>query len=95
MAFTQKDVDYIAKLARLYLSDQEKENFTGQLDSILSYIDKLNELDTANVEPTAHILPLKNVFREDKAIPCQTAHYAISQSPSLTDNLYSVPRVIE
>ena len=95
MAFTQKDVDYIAKLARITLSDEEKDNFTRQLDSILEYVNKLSELDTDSVEPTAHILPVQNVFREDEAKPCKTAEFAVEQSPELRDGLYNVPPVIE
>ncbi len=62
MKITEKDVEYVARLARLRLSDEEKEKFTGQLESILSYIDKLNTLDTKNIPPTSHAMALKNVL---------------------------------
>lgn len=95
MAFTKKDVDYIAKLARITLSDEEKDNFTRQLDSILEYVNQLNELDTDSVEPTAHILPVHNVFREDVVKPCEASAFAVEQSPELRDGLFIVPPVIE
>ncbi|MDX9702829.1 MAG: Asp-tRNA(Asn)/Glu-tRNA(Gln) amidotransferase subunit GatC [Candidatus Auribacterota bacterium] len=95
MAFTRQDVDYIAKLARITLSDDEQKNFTRQLDSILEYVNKLNELDTDSVEPTAHILPVQNVFREDEVKPCADSKLAVEQSPELRDGLFIVPPVIE
>ncbi len=95
MAFTEKDVDYISKLARIYLSDEEKRNFTTQLDSILEYVNKLNELNTDNVEPTAHILPLNNVMREDEVKQTWDTDLAVKQSPLLKERLYIVPKVIE
>jgi len=95
MAFTEKDVDYISKLARIYLSDEEKRNFTTQLDSILEYVNKLNELNTDNVEPTAHILPLNNVMREDEVKKIWDTDLAVKQSPLLKERLYIVPKVIE
>ena len=61
----QAQVKKVAKLSRLQLTDAEVEEFTGQLSAILEYMDKLNELDTTNVEPLAHCLPISNVFRQD------------------------------
>ena len=65
MKITIKEVEHVARLARLELTEEEKEQMRAQLDSILSYIEKLNELDTSAVDPTSHVLPMKNVFRED------------------------------
>ena len=95
MSLTEKDVDYIAKLSRLSLSDDEKKNFTVQLEQILKYVEKLKQLNTDDVEPTAHILPVKNVFREDVAKQHPNSKYAVEQSPLLIDGLYGVPQVIE
>jgi len=95
MSLTEKDVDYISGLARIRLSDEDKKKFTVQLHSILEYVDKLNELDTESVEPTAHILPVNNVFREDKAVQSSNTELAIKQSPLLMDGLFEVPKVIE
>ena len=69
MKITKKEVEYVARLARLSLSEAEKEKMTAQLDSILQYMDKLNKLDTKNIEPTSHVLPLNNVWREDMVKP--------------------------
>jgi len=63
MSISIQDVEHVAKLARLELRQEEKETFTGQLNAILKYMDKLNELDTSNVQPTSHVLPLVNVMR--------------------------------
>ena len=95
MSLTEKDVDYISGLARIRLSDEDKKKFTVQLHDILKYIDKLSELDTESVEPTAHILPVNNVFREDKAVRNKNRDLAIEQSPALADGLFEVPKVIE
>ena len=95
MVVSEKDVDYIAQLARIHLSGEDKQNFTAQLDSILEYIHKLNKLDTQNVEPTAHILPVQNVFRKDTNRKNENAHAAVAQAPALDENLYQVPPVIE
>ena len=66
MSITIKDVEHVANLARLELSGQEKEQFTEQMNAILAYADKLGELDTTDVEPTSHVLPVTNVMREDE-----------------------------
>jgi len=65
---TKEEVRHVAHLARLAITDEEVEHFTEQLAKIVQFADKLNELDTTNVEPTTHVLPLENVFREDKSI---------------------------
>ena len=78
---TKKDVEYVAKLARLRLSEDEKEKFTRQLDQILKYVDKLDELDTGKVKPTSHVLSLKNVFREDRAGKSLAVDKALENAP--------------
>lgn len=65
MSIQMKDVEHVAKLARLHLTDEEREMFTEQLNAILQYAEKLNELDTEQIEPTTHVLHLSNVMRED------------------------------
>ncbi len=89
------DIERIALLARLELTEEEKQQFSGQIENILKYIDKLKEPDTANVEPTAHILPLKNIFREDKMTASLTREKALQNAPDRTDNFYRVPKIIE
>src|SRR5208337_4053558 len=66
MALTREEVLHVAELARLSLSPEEIELFTGQLNDILEYVEKLQELDTSGVAPLAHVIPLGNVFREDQ-----------------------------
>ena len=92
---TKKDVEHVAKLARLKLSKEEKEKFTKQLDLILKYIDKLNELDIKKVEPTSHILPLKNVFREDKVRKSLKVEKVLENAPEKAKGFLKVPKIIE
>lgn len=89
------EIDHIAALARLKLSDSEKDLFSRQINNIISYIEKLNELDTGSVEPTAHVFPIHNVFREDEATPSLSRDKALQNSPEQDDGFYIVPRIIE
>jgi aspartyl-tRNA(Asn)/glutamyl-tRNA(Gln) amidotransferase subunit C len=95
MKITKEQVEYVANLAKLDLTEEEKEIFTKQLDSILSYMDKLNQLDTTKIEPTSHVLPIKNVFREDKVKPSLPVEEALANAPDRKDGFFRVPRVIE
>jgi aspartyl-tRNA(Asn)/glutamyl-tRNA(Gln) amidotransferase subunit C len=89
------EIGHVALLARLKLSDDEKELFSRQVGSILDYINKLDELDIKDIEPTAHILPVKNVFREDEARPSLPREKALQNAPESNDNFYRVPKIIE
>lgn len=95
MGLTKKEVDYVAGLARLSLSEEEKELMARQLTNILEYMDKLNELDTADVNPTSHVLPLSNVFREDEVVPSFPREKMLSSAPENEKGHYRVPRIIE
>ena len=88
-------IEHIAHLARLSLSEKEKEVFAGQLESILSYMDKLNELDTVGIEPTSHVLDISNVAREDALKPSLGREDALSNAPDKTEKFYRVPKIIE
>lgn len=88
-------VEYISKLARLSVSEKEKETFSAQLQSILSYMEKLNELDTKDVEPTSHVVSLSNVMRDDVQRPSISREDALANAPDHTDKFYRVPRIIE
>ena len=89
------DITKIAVLARIRLSESEKQRMGGQFVQILKHIDKLNELDTAGVEPTSHVLPLQNVFREDKAQKNFSGpDDYLSQAPSQDKGHYEVPKVL-
>ena len=89
-----EQVRYIAHLYRLELTPEEEEKFTRQLGDILSYVEKLREVDTTNIPPTSHVLPLKNVFREDKLSFSLSPDEALSNAPDRKDNLFKVPKII-
>ena len=94
MSVTIKDVEYIASLSKLKFNEEELENYTHQLNDILTYIEKLNELDTANVEPLSHPVETQNVFREDELKPSLPTEDALKNSPDRTDEFFRVPKVI-
>ena len=91
----RKDVEHVARLARLALTDAEIERMRAQLNGILAYIEKLNELDTRDVAPTAHAVPLVNVMRDDEAGPCLPRDEALANAPDRAGELFRVPRIIE
>ena len=95
MKITRKEVEHVAKLARLALRDEEIDILTGQLSNILTYVEKLNELDTRDVDPTAHVLPIKNVLREDEVKKSLEREKAIGNASDRTDEFFRVPKVIE
>ena len=95
MALNIKDVEHVAKLARLGLSDEEKKVLAKQLSKILDYVEALNKLDTKNVAPTSHAVPMKNVFREDKAIPFKNAVDILANGPETDGRFFKVPRILE
>ncbi len=95
-----KKLDYdevreVALLARLELCDNEVEEFATQLSSILEYIEKLDELDTDDVEPLAHSLPIKNVFREDIPRECLSRDEALSNAPDTDGEFFIVPKILD
>jgi aspartyl-tRNA(Asn)/glutamyl-tRNA(Gln) amidotransferase subunit C len=92
---TREDVEHVARLARLELSDTEIERMREQLNAILGYIDKLRELDITNVEPTSHAVPLVNVMREDEVVPCLPQDQMLANAPDRVGELFRVPRIIE
>jgi len=95
MALSKKDVENVAKLARLGLSEEEKALFTKQLSQILDYADTINKLPTEGVAPTSHALPMKNVFRNDKVVPCVDAKHIMENAPEQIDNMFRVPKILE
>jgi aspartyl-tRNA(Asn)/glutamyl-tRNA(Gln) amidotransferase subunit C len=94
MKITQQEVERVAQLARLHLSNQELETMTGQLDTILSYVDKLDELDTSGIQPTTHAFFLCNALRDDKVIPSLPQAEALANSPCHNGDSFIVPRVL-
>lgn len=95
MGISLQDVEHVAKLARLELSDEEKQQFTEQLNAILKYADKLNELDTEQVEPTSHVMKLTNVTREDQVKPSLPIEKVMLNAPDEEDGQIKVPAVLE
>jgi aspartyl-tRNA(Asn)/glutamyl-tRNA(Gln) amidotransferase subunit C len=89
------DVAYVARLARLNLTDEETELFQKQLGDVLKYAEKLREVDVSNVEAAAHTLPIFNVFREDAPRDWFTAQQALSTAPRPAKGLFIVPKVVQ
>ena len=95
MPITPEQVEYVARLARLALSDEEKSLFARQLDDILAYVEKLNELPTDDVEPLVHVAPRHNVLREDDVAASLPEKEALANAPERTEGHFKVPRIIE
>ena len=94
MAVSKDDVKKIAELARLEFSDSEIENYTSEMNNILGYVEKLNELDTENVEPLSHPIENNNVFREDVVKQSTERDRAFINAPDKTSEHFKVPKVI-
>jgi aspartyl-tRNA(Asn)/glutamyl-tRNA(Gln) amidotransferase subunit C len=95
MSIDKKTIDYVAHLARIELQPKELEKLSRQLEDILAFIDKLSRLDTKDVPPTSHILPINNVLRQDtpgKSLPIDKT---LENAPGREGNFFSVPKVIE
>ena len=91
----ETQVRRVALLSRLELSDQEVSQFSTQLSAIVEYIEKLNELDTDNVEPLAHCLPVHNVFREDLPRPSLSNDAALANAPDREEEYFKVPKILD
>jgi len=89
------DVKYVAHLARIALTPDEQEKFGAQLSNILGYIEKLNQLDVNQIEPTAHAVPLVNVFRPDEVRPSLANEEALRNAPASANGLFMVPKIVE
>jgi aspartyl-tRNA(Asn)/glutamyl-tRNA(Gln) amidotransferase subunit C len=88
-------VEYVAHLARLEITNKEKDKFTAQLNDILLYIDKLNELDTKGVEPMSHAIAVTNAFREDNIVDSIGTEKSLANAPDARGEFFRVPKVIE
>ena len=95
MKITLKDVENVALLSRLEFSETELEQYTGNLNDFLEYADLLTKLDTEGIKPTAHVLPIKNVFRNDELQPSLERKLALSNAPDQEDGYFKVPKIIE
>ena len=94
MKIDSQEVEHVAQLARLKVTEDDVARLTDQLNSILSYMDKLNELDTTGIEPMAHALALETAFREDEARPSLEPEEALDNAPQREGNFFTVPKVI-
>lgn len=92
---TMKEVDHVARLSRLALTDAEKERMRRELDGILSYIGKLRGLDTEGVPPTSHAVPMTNVMREDEPRPSLSQDEMLANAPDRSGEFFRVPKIIE
>ncbi len=92
---TKADVEYVAELARIALDEDEKELFVDQLGQILAYAQELAEVSTDNIEPTAHAVPMRNVFRSDRARPSLPTEKVFANAPREQDGHFYVPRILE
>ena len=95
MAIDKNTVKYVAYLARIQLKEEEVNLLSRQLEDIISFIDKLKQVDIGSVKPTSHILPLENVFREDKPVKSLATESALANAPIQKDSFFIVPKVIE
>lgn len=95
MSITKKDVEHVAKLARLGITEAEKDLFTKQLSAILDFAENLKKLDTTDIPPTSHAIPMSNVLREDKCIPCTNTDDILANGPEVEEHMFKVPRIIE
>ncbi|RLA90257.1 MAG: Asp-tRNA(Asn)/Glu-tRNA(Gln) amidotransferase subunit GatB [Deltaproteobacteria bacterium] len=95
MKITRNDVKHVASLARLGLSDKEIDSFSIQLNAILEYMEKLNELDTTNVKPTAFVIEKVNAFREDKVKTSFGQEKTLKNAPEKEEGFFKVPKIIE
>lgn len=95
MKISKNDVVKVAELARLEVTQEETETFTDQLGNILEYIEKLNELDTEDVEPTSHVLEISTPLREDKVVNWLTIEEVLQNAPESEDDFFVVPQVID
>jgi aspartyl-tRNA(Asn)/glutamyl-tRNA(Gln) amidotransferase subunit C len=89
------DVDYVANLARIHLTEDERAAFGRQLNDILTYVQELNTLDVEGVEPTAHAVPVTNVFRDDVVRPGIRPEQALANAPASRSGQFLVPRILE
>jgi len=93
LTISREDVEYVAALARLELTEQETQEYTEQLNSILGYAAMLERLDTEDVVPTAHAVPLHNVMREDQVKPSINHDKALKNAPDGEDGFFRVPKI--
>lgn len=94
MKISRQEVKHVALLARLKLTEEEINQYTGQLNSILEYAARLEELDTANILPTAHAVALSNVLREDEVTTSMARDKVLANAPEVQEGFFRVPKIV-
>ena len=89
------DVEYVARLARLALTAEEVSEYQRQLDQVMGYVQQIRSIDVSGVEPTAHAIQVRNVFRKDECVPGLDHERAMANAPLQGDDLFVVPRIVE
>jgi aspartyl-tRNA(Asn)/glutamyl-tRNA(Gln) amidotransferase subunit C len=95
MKISKDTVEYVANLAKLDLSEEEKNRLMLDMERIISFFDKISNLDTSEISPTDHVIPVKNVFRDDKACNSYDREEMLKNAPSKEKGYFKVPRIIE
>ena len=95
MKVTKETIEHVAQLARLNLTESEKESLTSKMEEIISWVDKLNQLDTSGVKPMEHVIPISNVLREDKAEKSYDRDKILANAPVSEDGCFKVPKVVD
>ncbi len=95
MKVTKETIEYVAALARLNLTAEEERKLTSEMGSIISYVDKLNELDTEGVKPMEHVIPISNVLREDRIEESLDREKILANAPTTENGCFKVPKVVE
>lgn len=95
MKITKEQVQHVANLARLNLTEEEQQEMQKDLESIISFADKLNELNIEEIKPTAHVIPIQNVFRKDEVRPSLERDQLLANAPSKQDGCFYVPKIME
>jgi len=95
MKITPEMIEYVSLLSRLEFSNEEKDRFSGELSQIIDYFEKINQLDTENVLPTAHVLDIKNVFRKDEVGQMLEVEQSLKNAHKKHEDFFLVPQVID
>lgn len=95
MKITREQVEHVANLARLNLTEEEKEQMITDMGVIIEFANRINEMNIDDINPTAHVIPINNVFREDNVNPSFSRDELLSNAPNKENGCYSVPRIVE
>lgn len=95
MKISKDVIEHVADLARIFISDEEKNSLESELSSIIDFANKLSEADTKGIEPIAHSLPIQNVFRKDEIVPSYKREELIENAPEKQAGCFSVPKIVE